>query len=162
MAIYMNFNDKKPFGDVTALGYEQWIEIDNFNFGVARGISMQAGALGNRENSRPSITEINFSKSLDAASAGLFKGSVTGDEGVTVEIHIVQTGATQVEKFATFTMNDCIISSYSISASAGGPPSENVSISFSKIEGDLSYADKSNAISANMIVGYDLSTATSY
>ncbi|WP_066960598.1 type VI secretion system tube protein Hcp [Microbulbifer sp. Q7] len=159
MAIYMNFNSKAPAGNVTAKGYEDWIEVDSFNFGVGRGISMEAGAVANREASRPSLSEVTVTKRIDAASGGLFKASVTGDEGVKVEIHVVQTGANSVEKFAVYNLEDVIISSYSISASAGGAPQEAISLSFSKIEADLNHADKTNKNPKNMRVGYDLSTA---
>ncbi|QKX16430.1 type VI secretion system tube protein Hcp [Microbulbifer sp. YPW1] len=160
MAIYMNFNSNAPAGNVTAKGYENWIEVDSFNFGVGRGISMEAGAVANREASRPSLSEVTVTKRIDAASGGLFKASVTGDEGVKVEIHVVQTGANSVEKFAVYTLEDVIISSYSISASSGGAPHESISLSFSKIEADLNHADKTNKNPKNMRVGYDLSTAT--
>ncbi|WP_308364149.1 MULTISPECIES: type VI secretion system tube protein Hcp [unclassified Microbulbifer] len=160
MAIYMNFNNNAPKGNVTAKGYEDWIEVDSFNFGVGRGISMEAGAMANREASRPSISEITVTKRIDAASGGLFKASVSGDEGVKAEIHVVQTGANSVEKYAVYALEDCIISSYSISASAGGAPQESLSLSFSKIEADLNHADKTNKNPKNMRVGYDLTTAT--
>lgn len=160
MAIYLNFNANSPAGNVTAKGYEDWIEVDSFNFGIGRGITMEAGAMSNREATRPSISEVSVTKRIDAASGGLFKASVTGDEGVKVEIHVVQTGANSVEKYATYTLEECIISSYSISASAGGPPSEAISLSFAKIEADLTHADKTNKNTKNMRVGYDLTTAT--
>ncbi|WP_299594509.1 type VI secretion system tube protein Hcp [uncultured Microbulbifer sp.] len=160
MAIYMNFNSKTPAGNVTAKGYEDWIEVDSFSFGVGRGISMEAGAVANREATRPSLSEVTVSKRIDAASGGLFKSSVTGDEGVKVEIHVVQTGANSVEKFAVYTLEDVLISSYSISASAGGAPAESISLSFAKIEADLNHADKTNKNPKNMRVGYDLTTAS--
>ncbi|WP_226665381.1 Hcp family type VI secretion system effector [Microbulbifer aggregans] len=160
MAIYMNFNSKAPAGNVTAKGYEDWIEVESFNFGVGRGITMEAGAMANREATRPSLSEITLTKRIDAASGGLFKSSVSGDEGVKVEIHVVQTGANAVEKYAVYSLEDAIISSYSISASAGGPPMESISLSFAKIEADLNHADKTNKNPKNMRVGYDLTTAT--
>jgi len=159
MAIYMNFNGNNPQGNVTAAGYENWIEVDSMSFGVGRSITMQAGAMANREASRPSISEVTVTKPLDASSGGLFKSSVTGDAGVKVEIHVVQTGAEKVEKYAVYTLEEVIISSYSISASAGGAPSESISLSFAKIEADLTHADKTNKNTKNMKVGYDLTTA---
>lgn len=160
MAIYLNFNGNSPKGNVTAQGYEDWIEVDNFNFGVGRAITMEAGAMANREASRPSLSEVTVSKALDASSGGLFKASVTGDEGVLVEIHVVQTGANNVEKYAVYKLEDAIISSYSVNASAGGPPQESLSLSFAKIEADLTHADKTHKNTTNMRVGYDLTTAT--
>ena len=159
MAIYLKFNNGSPAGNVTAKGYEDWIAIDSFSFGVGRAISMEAGAMANREATRPSISEVTLSKHIDAASGGLFKASVSGDEGVVAEIHIVQTGANAVEKYAVYKLEDAIISSYSISATSGGAPMESISLSFAKIEAELNHADKTNKNPKNMRVGYDLTTA---
>lgn len=155
----MNFNGTSPAGNVTAAGYENWIEVDSMAFGVGRSISMQPGSMANRESSRPSISEVTITKPLDAASGGLFKSSVTGDAGVTVEIHIVQTGADKIEKYAVYKLEDVIISSYNVSASSGSAPTESIALSFSKVEADLTHADKTNKNTKNMKVGYDLTTA---
>ena len=160
MAIYMNFNSNTPSGNVTAQGYENWIELFSLDFSVSRAVSMEAGAMSNRESTRPTLTEFTVTKALDAASGGLFKASVTGDEGVPIEIHVVQTGADSVEKYAVYTLEDALISSYSVNASAGGPPQESINISFAKIEADLTHADKTHSNTTNMRVGYDLTTAT--
>ena len=158
MAIYMNFNNKKIKGNVTAAGYEDWIELDSFQLGVGRGISMDVGNMANREASRPSVSEVSITKALDNASGGLFKESLTGVEGVDVQIHIVQTGAKQVEKYAAYELSNVLISSYSVSASGGSAPHEALSLSFSKIIADLQGADKTNKNGQNMKVGYDLTT----
>ena len=159
MAIYMNFNGKKIKGNVTAAGYEDWIEVDSFQFGVGRGISMEVGNMANREATRPSISEVTLTKMVDNSSGGLFKESLTGTEGVKVIIHIVQTGAKQVEKFAVYELEDVLISSYSMAASGGSAPHESLSLSFAKIIADLQGADKTNKNGQNMKVGYDLTTA---
>ena len=160
MAIYIDFNKKSTKGNVTAKGFENCIEIDNFNFGCGRSVSMEAGAMANRECSKPNLSEVSFSKRLDAASGGIFKTAVTGDEGVPVTIYVVQTGAAGVEKYCEWKLENCIISSYSVSASSGGAPTENISLSYAKIEADLSYADKTNKNTKNMRVGYDLTLGT--
>ena len=159
MAVYMNFNALAPSGNVTAKGYEGWIEVSSFNFGVGRGITMEAGAMSNREAGRPSLSEVTVTKQLDASSGLLLKSSLTGAEGVTVLIHVVKTGADSVEKYAEYTLEEVIISSYSMSASAGGAPQESISLSFAKIEADLAHADKTNINPANIRVGYDLTLA---
>lgn len=158
MAIYMNFNALAIKGNVTAAGFEDWIELDSFSMGTGRGISMEVGNMANREATRPSISEVSVSKMLDNASGGLFKESLTGVEGVEVIISIVQTGAKQVEKFAEYKLTDVLISSYSVSGSGGSAPAENLSLSFSKIIADLQGADKTNKNGQNMKVGYDLTT----
>ena len=115
--------------------------------------------MSNREATLPSISEITITKPLDASSSGLFKASVTGDAGVVVEIHIVSTRSDQPEKFATYKMEDVLISSYSVSAAESSAPYESISLSFAKIEADLTHADKTNKNTKNMKVGYDLTLA---
>jgi len=158
MAIYMNYNKLAIKGNVTAAGYENWIELSSFQLGVGRGISMDVGNMANREATRPSLSEVSVSKMMDNASGGLFKESLTGVEGVEVQIHIVQTGAKQVEKFAAYTLSDVLISSFSTSATGSSAPSEALSLSYSKIVADLQGADKTNKNGQNMKVGYDLTT----
>lgn len=160
MAIYMKFNNFNPKGNVTAKGYDKgWIEIDSLNFGVGRSITMEAGAMANREKTRPNLSEITITKRLDSASGGLFKSSVTGDEGCEVEIDLVQTGADKVEKHASYKLENCLISSYSVSASLGSAPVEAISLSFARIEANLSHADKANKNSGKEVIGYDLTLA---
>jgi type VI secretion system secreted protein Hcp len=71
MAIYMNFNDLAIKGNVTAEGYADWINIQSLQYGIGRGISMEAGNVANREASRPSISELSISKMMDTSSAKL-------------------------------------------------------------------------------------------
>ena len=158
MAIYMNFNNKKIKGNVTAAGYEDWIELDSFSLGSGRGITMEVGNMANREATRPSISEVALTKMMDNASVALFKESLTGVEGVVVQIHIVQTGAKQVEKYAAYELPAVLISSYSVNASGGSAPHETLSMSYAKLIADLQGADKTNKNGKNMKVGYDLTT----
>ena len=160
MAIYMNYNDKKIKGNVTTKGYEDWIEVSSFQFGVGRGISMEVGQMANREATRPSVSEVSLGKPMDAASGGLFKESVAGAEGVKVLIHLVQTGAKEIQKYAEYELEGVLVSSYSLSASEGGAPFESLSLSFAKLMCDLSNADKDNKNKASMKVGYDLGKGT--
>jgi type VI secretion system secreted protein Hcp len=160
MAIYMNFNSKKVKGNVTADGYQDWIELESFSLGVGRGISMDVGNMANREATRPSISEITVTKQLDNASALLFQESLLGTEGVEVSIHIVQTGASKVEKYGSYDLSDVLISSYSVNANSSSAPFESISLSFSKITVDLQGADKDNKNGTNIKVSYDLAKAS--
>lgn len=159
MAIYLNFNKLGIKGNVTAKGYEDWIDVSSMQFGVGRGVSMEVGNTSNREATRPSISEVTISKALDASSGSLFKESVVGVDGVTIIIDIVKTGAAEVEKYCRVTLEDCLVSSYSLGASSGGAPNESLAFSFTKILTDMTGADRNNKNGSNMLVGYDLNDA---
>ena len=158
MAIFMNYNGLKIKGNVTADGYKDWIKIDSLQFGIGRGISMEAGNMSNREATRPSLSEFTIAKMMDSASSGLFKESLTGDAGVKVVFDVVKTGADKIEKYVSYELEDCLVSSYSVSAGEGAPY-ENLSISFAKLTMSYTASDRANAGGTPERVGYDLEKA---
>ena len=157
MAIYLEFEGIK--GNVTAEGYTDHIAVNTVDFGVARGITMEAGNMANREATRPALTEVNLTKFADNSVSALFKESVTGSAGKTVKIKFVRTGADKVIEYMDYELSNALISSYSISASSEGEPMENISLSFSKIMVNYNDHDATNKQSSPQRVGYDLTTA---
>jgi type VI secretion system secreted protein Hcp len=159
MALYMKYNDGKIKGDVTAKGYENWIDLGSLQFGVGRGITMGVGSMSNREVSVPSLSEVTVTKMLDPASALLMKEAMAGATGVKVEIAIVRTGNKEIEEVGRYALENVLISGYSIS-SGGDRPSESISLSYAKIMADLKGSDKENKNGENVKVGYDLALGT--
>ena len=158
MAIFMNYDGLKIKGNVTADGYDGgWIKLDSMQVGIGRGISMEAGNMSNREATRPSLSEVSISKVMDSASSGLFKESLTGDAGVPVIIDIVKTGADKIEKYVSYELENCLVSSYSVSA-GDAAPSEGISLSFSKMTMSYTASDRTNKGGTPERVGYDLQT----
>lgn len=156
MAIFLNFNGNSPKGNVTAEGYEGWIKIDDFQFAVSRGISMESGNMSNREVTYPDISEITISKIMDGASTGLFKEALTGSQGCTVLVDVVKTGAGALEKYVSYEFNDCLLSNYEMDAYSNSAPMENISISFAKITMCYTAGDRTNKGSTPERIGYDL------
>ncbi|VAW99994.1 Putative cytoplasmic protein USSDB7A [hydrothermal vent metagenome] len=79
MAIYLDYEGIK--GNVTAEGYEGMIALKYFKFNVSRKISMEPGAMANRENALPELSTVYIEKFSDASTPALFKVSVAGSEG---------------------------------------------------------------------------------
>ena len=157
MAIYLQYDGIK--GNVTADGYKDHIAVDSVSFGVSRGISMEAGNLSNRESTRPSLSEISLSKAADNSVTAIFKEAVTGSAGKKVVIKFVRTGADKVQEYMDYTLENCLVSSYSMSASSEGEPMENITLSYSKLMINYSDFDKTNKSGNPQRVGYDLETA---
>jgi len=157
MAIYIEYEGIK--GNITANGYKDHIGASSLQFGVGRGISMEAGNLANREATRPSISEITFTKLADISSTSLFKEAVSGSAGKKVVIKFVQTGADQLVEFMTYTLENCLVSGYSVSGDGESDPVESISLSFAKIMVNYSDYDKSNKSATPQRVGYDLAIA---
>jgi type VI secretion system secreted protein Hcp len=128
----MKYNDGAVEGDVTAEGHEKWIEVNSFQWGCGRGISAPTGASADRESSAPSISEIVVTKATDKSTPKLLNEALQG-EGVKVQIDFCKTDKGVLEVYQTYSLEDCMISGYSVS-SGGDKPSESVSLNFTKIE----------------------------
>ena len=156
MAIYLEHETID--GNVTAVGFEKQIKIESFQFGVGRGITMEPGNLSNREATRPSLSEVTVGHKTDTSAVALFKEAVTGAAGKKVTIRFVQTGATSLEPYMTYTLYDTLVSGYSISAEGDSDPYETISLSYAKIEVEYNDFDSNNASGSPQRGMYDLTT----
>lgn len=157
MAIYLEYTGIK--GNVTAEGFEDHIEVDSVSFGVSRPLSMTSGKMANREVGKPNLTEVHLSKRADNSVAALFKEAVAGSAGKKVVLKFGRTGTDKVDEFMSYTLHDCLVSSYNISAHGDEEPNEEISLSFSKCEISYTDYDKSNKSGSPQRSGYDLSAA---
>lgn len=157
MAIYLKYDGID--GEATHQDHQKWIDIQSLQFGFGRAISTPTGSAANREASQPSVSEIVFTKGMDASSPKLFTEAVTGNKGKTVNIDLVSTGSPG-NTYATYTLTNALVSAYSLS-SGGDRPSESVSISFTKLEYKLTPFDATNKAGTPVTVSYDLATGKS-
>lgn len=156
MGIYMSYPGLK--GDATETGFRDWITLLSASFGSSRSVAASVGSTAGREASVPTISDIVVSKNLDAASAGLFRASVTLSQGKTVIIAFTRTGA-EGEAYLKYQLDDVLISSYSIAGSTDRP-TEQLSLSCAKFQMTMTTTDSSNAPLAPMTTGYDTAQNT--
>lgn len=154
MPIYMEIEGIK--GNVTMDGYVEQIELHSFNWGVGRGISMITGRTANREVSSPSISEVTVSKSMDKATPLILQEAVIGTKGKQVKLHLVRTGGDTEEEYMTYTLHDCLISSYSVGGSSSGEATETLSLSFTGVEIAYSESGKNNVKGGQGRFGYSI------
>ena len=149
MPIYMGFFDqpnvlnKTLRGDVTAKGFEGWIELQSAQIGQNRSVMNPTGSGTGRVTGRPAPTEITITKSQDAASTTLFRESMQG-KGKLVVIAFVKDGTT----YLTIVLRDTLISNYSLSGHGGMPdarPTESLTLNFTGITYNVQ--DKSPEVS---------------
>ena len=155
MAIYLKFGKVK--GNVTHKGYEDWIELGSFQFGVGRGISTPVGAAKNREASAPSVSEVTVTKEMDKSSTDLFQASLSGAKGEACELAIVGTGDPATE-ICRWKFEQTLVSGYS-KQSGGERPHEAVSLNFTKLEFENTELDTTNETGSPIRVTYDMATA---
>lgn len=157
MSIFVNF-DGIP-GSATEEGHKDWIAVDSFQFGVGRGISTPVGDAARRESSKPSVSEVVFTKRLDKASLKLWEASLVGNEGKLVKIDFTRTGTKgNLEIYAQYELTNCLVSGYSVS-SGGDAPSESVSLNFTKVMFKYQGADSANSKKDNGSNTFDLAGA---
>jgi type VI secretion system secreted protein Hcp len=155
MPIYIKYGDIK--GDVTADGHkgtDGWVEVNSFQFGVGRGISSPTGGSADREASAPSISEIVVTKPMDKSSYRWMEESLTG-EGVSVTIDFVKTDKGTLETYAQYTLDNGMVSGYSVS-SGGDRPQESISINFTKVIYSFTEMTAKNEKGDAPKTGYDI------
>lgn len=157
MAIYFKHPDIK--GNVTAKGYEDWIELTSCSYTCSRPLTMDVGASGNRGRGNMSIQPVNATKSTDKASALLLDACFAG-EGKDVEISMVKQGKGGAEEYLKIKMTNTIIEAYSLAGSGGqgyeDMPSESITFNYTKIEFEFKEHDDTGAVSGNQVAGWDL------
>ncbi|PIE41153.1 MAG: hemolysin-coregulated protein [Gammaproteobacteria bacterium] len=154
MSVYMEYEGIE--GNVTMEGYEGQIELQNFSWNVGRGISMITGRTSNREASSPNVGEVCVSKIMDKSTPLLVQESVIGTKGKKVIIHLTRTGGDAEEEYMTYTLHDCLISSYSVSSGENTDTSETLSLSFTGIETAYSESGKDNVKGGQGRFGYSV------
>jgi type VI secretion system secreted protein Hcp len=152
MAIYMQVDKIK--GNVTAEGHADWIDVHSFQFGVGRAIASVVGKGKDREASAPSISEISITKDMDSSSPFLFQEATVG-QAKKVTFHFVKTGASKIEIYLEYILENCMVSGYSVS-SGGDRPSESLSLSFTKITSNYMVYDDAGKQTSKFPAGYDL------
>jgi type VI secretion system secreted protein Hcp len=143
-------------GAVTTKGFEKWIELNSFQFGVGRAIGTAARGAATREANEPSISEIVVTKRLDKASTKMFQDATGGDLSATVKFKFTTTTKDKVETYLAFELSNCGLSGYSLS-SGGDAPQESLSINYSKIMYTYTELDPKTSGSPDT-VGYDMTT----
>lgn len=130
MAVFLYIPGIK--GGATEKNHEGWVKVDSLQFGVGRSISMPLGAATSREAGMPNVSEVHVTKQMDQASIELFGWSVAKYDAKKVKVDVVSTG--RDEPFTTYTLDNAIISGYSVAAAGDSMPTESISFNFTKIE----------------------------
>jgi len=143
-------------GAVTTQGFEKWIELNSFQWGVGRAIGTAARGAATREATEPNISEVVVTKRLDKSSTKLFQDAVAGDLSSTVKLKFTTTTKDKVDTFLAYELTNCGVSGYSIS-SGGDAPQESLSLNFTKIM--FTYTERDAKVGGSPdTVGYDLLT----
>jgi type VI secretion system secreted protein Hcp len=147
---------KLPYaqGSVTAAGFQDWIEIDSFSFGVSRTLSMEAGAQTTRVNRVAQFSEFTISKYMEESSPPIMDQIQRGasDEGMEI---VILEGEDQPREIVRYTLGECIVSAYNV-AGSGGRPQESISFVYTKLDVAVKPKTKGNTGAGTVRSSFDL------
>jgi type VI secretion system secreted protein Hcp len=154
MAIYMQVDGIK--GSSTAQGYEGWIELNSFQWGVSRSIGTAARGAAARESASPTISEIVVTKRTDASSVGLLRYALGGGLDKKFTISFTTTTVRPIE-YLKYQLENVGLSHFSLNSN-DEIPVESLSLNFTKITETFTPSEPGTG--GPQTVGYDLTTMT--
>jgi type VI secretion system secreted protein Hcp len=128
--VFLKIGDIK--GESVDEKHKDWIDASSFQFGIGVGVSRPSG--GGAEVSKPTLSEIVVTKSLDRSSPALFIGCALGTRHSEVKLELKVPSLSA--PFYRITLSNVIVSGVSNSGAAGSDskPSESISLNFEKIK----------------------------
>jgi type VI secretion system secreted protein Hcp len=158
---------KKFEGNSTAKGHEKKIEVVSWSHGFSQPTTAATKSTDQQATSRANHSDLSFTKFFDNASDDILKACWTGAQAKTAIFQCFRssgaddTGASTL--YLQITLEDLILSHYSISGGGDELPIENVTLNYTKCEYQFIPVDfetgKAEA-GKKVAVSHDLSTNT--
>ncbi len=141
-------------GEAKQAGHEEEVVILSLSWGVSRSISLTGGS---RDTGVASFSDVSIQKEADSASSDLFAACTKATPLDEIVITFVKDAGDDQIDYLTYTLSNCLISSYQVSGSSGGGnPMESVSISFNKIKALYKKQEDDHSSSSDHEAEYDL------
>ena len=156
----MNYEGIK--GESADQNHKDWLDIDNFKFGIARKITSATSTQGDRESANAVIQDLKIQRKMDKSTPKLFIESCCGT-GKTVKIVQTKSGTGKgADAFIEYTLKNALISHYDVEAlgQSGSRPREELTISFVDIEVKYIPYDEDGNPEAPISVGFNTATNT--
>jgi type VI secretion system secreted protein Hcp len=156
MPIYIKFDGID--GEATAKGFEKWVEVLSFSWGVTNSGAAATG--GGAGAGKASFQDLHIQSTFQSSSPQLFASAASGKSISTAQIAFVK-GGDNPDTYLTIKMNDVIISSYSSAGAEGADsdvPSDDVGISFAKIEVQYQQQSADGSVVSPIGSTWDLTT----
>lgn len=119
-------------GESKVTGYEKYMEVNSFDFGLGRRIT--AGTQSTREGGTVSLSEVVLRKKTDNTTVKFFQEACSGMMNKKAEIAFVRTGGTKNEYYLKFELDDTTIAGLNFKATGGqdSRPEETLHLNFNK------------------------------
>lgn len=145
-------------GESTKKGFEKQIELESFSWAVHQTATTHSGTSGGSAG-KAVVNDISFSKKVDKTSPTLLQNVLIGTHYKEIILTLRKvTGGKQLP-FLIFTMNDCILSSYSTGGSHHSEElSENMSINFARIKMEYQVQKADGTPDGKTTASWDITT----
>ena len=124
-------------GESTLQGYSNLIQLQSFNHGIAQAINRDPSNT-TRTLGRPDVAEISVTKVTDSSTTGLIQACLTGQQLNQVLLHVLRVSASEATTshslMMTYTLQNTLISSHSISGGGNDTPFESFTLNFTKVQ----------------------------
>jgi len=140
-------------GDVRAKGYEKWIEIDSFSWGLNNiiGGGSPGAAVG-----KVHFSDITIMKKAEKGSPFLMLDCAKGQLLPAVQFVLTRVLRDTQQKYYKIELENVLISSFMDSGDNGGDiPTETISLNFSKIHYTIYLEDADRSVKPQT-VGWDV------
>jgi type VI secretion system secreted protein Hcp len=117
-------------GEAKQAGHEDEVVVQSVSWAVGRAISLTGGS---RDTGVATFSDVSITKEADSASSDLAVACAKATPLDEIVITFVKDAGDDQIDYITYTLSNCLISSYTVSAGAGNPI-ESVSIAYNKIK----------------------------
>jgi type VI secretion system secreted protein Hcp len=132
------------------------IEVLSWSWGASQPGSMAYGSGGGA--GKVNMQDFSFSMRCSQASPKVMLACANGTHIKSAVLTCRKAGGEQ-EEYLTFTLSDCLISSFQTGGSGGGDvPIESVSINFAKVEMQYKPQGSDGSLGSLVKTGWDLKT----
>lgn len=154
---------KKFEGNSKATGHEQKIEVVSWSHGFSQPTTAATKSSDQQATSRANHSDVSFGKFFDNASDDILKACWTGAQIQTAVFQCFRssgaddTGASTM--YLQITLEDAILSNYSLSGGGDELPIENVTLNYTKCEYKFTPVNSADGKAGSpVIISHDLST----
>jgi type VI secretion system secreted protein Hcp len=129
--VLMKVTDVK--GQTQLDGYADHMELFSYSHGIAQNVTANVSNK-DRTTGRPIHQDFAVTKDVDQTSPSLLQACNEAKVYPEVLITVGRNDNGTILKLFTYKMEDCIISSISVSGGGGGKPIESITFNYAKIE----------------------------
>jgi type VI secretion system secreted protein Hcp len=155
-AIYMYIDGVN--GDVTAKGYEGWINVSTVQEGMSQVVDLRTGGGGSL--AKVEVLDTTIVKVLDSTSPVLRQKLTESKAIPSVIISIVATADAAFVEYFRIELEKVYLTSISMSASGLEAPVEDMSVAFETIRWIYTPIAKDGTPGSQIVTGWDLVTNT--